>query len=327
MVNLDLYFYVIVFVGALSFSEALFLVLSRGDRSNRERAAEEQLKKHASRLQTKTEEEIQSIFIENQSAGPILRMLMRLIPNRRPLDLLLYRAGIRMPLETFVGISILMALFGFFVGNFIVHNVYVTFGSPVVLFLLPYFYARRRMNQRMALFMEQLPEAVSLLCRSLKAGHPFRSGMALAAEEMDAPVGEEFGQAVEEMALGLDPRVALQNLSMRMNTPDMPFFVTAILIQRETGGDLPAVLENLAKTMRDRMRFERKVKTLTSQTTTSANMLAAFPTVFALFLSYMTPGYLDPLFDTSTGTFIIRAAVVLNIVGWLLCRQMAIVKL
>jgi len=326
MPNLDLYFYVIVFVGGLSFSEALFLILSRGDRSNQERAAEDQLKKHASRLQTKTEEEIQSIFIENQSAGPILRMLMRLIPDRRPLDLVLYRAGIRMPLETFVGISLLLAILGFLLGNSVLQNGYVTLSAPL-LAALPYLYARRKMNQRMALFMNQLPEAVSLLCRSLKAGHPFRSGMALAAEEMDAPVSEEFGQAVEEMALGLDPRVALQNLSMRMNTPDMPFFVTAILIQRETGGDLPAVLENLAKTMRDRMRFEKKVKALTSQTMTSANTLALFPTLFVIFLSYVTPGYLDPLFETTTGTFILRAAAGLNFVGWILCRQMAVVKL
>lgn len=326
MPHLDLYFYVIVFVGGLSFSEALFLILSRGDRSSRERAAEDQLKKHASRLQTKTEEEIQSIFIENQSAGPILRLLMRLIPNRRPLDLVLYRAGIRMPLETFVGISLLLAIFGFVLGNFVLRNGYVSMAAPL-LAVLPYVYARHKMNQRMGLFIDQLPEAVSLLCRSLKSGHPFRSGMALVAEELEAPVSEEFGQAVEEMALGLDPRVALQNLALRMNTRDMPFFVTAILIQRETGGDLPAVLENLAKTMRDRVRFERKVETLVSQTMTSANVLAMFPAIFAIFLSYITPGYLAPLFETSTGSLIIRAAVVLNITGWLLCRQMAVVKL
>lgn len=326
MPELDPYFYVIVFVGGLSFSEGLFLILSRSDKSNRERAAEEQLKKHASRLQTKTEEEIQSIFIENQTAGPILRLLVRLIPDRRPLDLVLYRAGIRMPLETFVGISILLPILAFMLGNFVFRNGYLTLASPVFA-AIPYLYARHKMQQRMGLFMQQLPEAVSLLCRSLKSGHPFRSGMALAAEEMDAPVSEEFGQAVEEMALGLDPRVALQNLSMRMNTPDMPFFVTAILIQRETGGDLPAVLENLAKTMRERVRFERKVKALTAQTMTSANMLALFPSIFMLFLSYVTPGYLDPLFETTTGMFLLRAAFCLNVVGWMLCRKMAVVRL
>jgi len=182
------------------------------------------------------------------------------------------------------------------------------------------------MNSRMGMFMDQLPDAIALLCRSLRAGHPFRAGMKMIADELDEPVSVEFGQAVEEMVLGLDPRMALENLSMPMNTPDMPFLVTAILIQRETGGDLPAVLENLAKTMRDRIRFEKKVVALVAQTKTSANILGLFPSVFMVGMTFLTPGYLDPLWDTETGNMILQSVAALNVVGWVLCRRMAVVK-
>lgn len=325
MNDLSPFIYMLVFIAGLTFSESIFLFFTSGDRSRQEEIATERLKRHASRLQTKTDVEIQSIFRDAEIRGPILRLLTRLVPDRRPLDLLLYRAGIRAPLETFLAVSVISGLIGFSIGNLFFDSSLVVLLSPMT-GLLPYFYVRRKQEARMNLFIEQLPEAIDLLSRSLKAGHPFKSGLALVAEELEDPVGGEFGQAVEEMALGLDPRVALENLSMRMNTPDMPFFITAVLIQRETGGDLPRVLEGLARTMRDRVQFGGKVKALTSQTALSANVLAIFPPAIVGFITVFNPDYLEPLYQPGAGHAILIISSTCTVVGWLACRRLTAIK-
>lgn len=325
MSDISPYIYMLVFIAGLAFSESIFLFLTSGDKSRQQEIANERLKRHASRLQTTTDAEVQSIFRDSETRGPILRLLTRMIPDRRPLDLLLYRAGVRIQLETFMGVSFLCGLVGFGFANFFLGTPVVVAASPLAS-LIPYVYVRRKRTERMNLFMEQLPEAIDLLARALKAGHPFKAGLALASEEMDDPVGGEFGQAVEEMALGLDPRVALENLGLRMNTPDMPFFITAILIQRETGGNLPRVLEGLSRTMRDRVQFQGKVRALTAQTAISANVLALFPPVFVVFLNFFNPGYLEPLYTPGVGQWILGTAFTLTFVGWYFCRRLTEIK-
>ncbi len=325
MTDLAPYVYMLVFVAGLAFSESLFLFFTKGDKTRQKEIASERLRRHARRLQTKTDAEIQSIFRDARIRGPILRFLTRLIPDRRPLDLLLYRAGVRVQLETFLGVSLVTSLVGFSLASIFSANPMFKIAGPMTGFI-PYLYVKSKRDERMKLFTEQLPEAIELLARSLKAGHPFKSGLNLVSQELEDPVSAEFGQAVEEMSLGLDPRVALQNLAMRMTTEDMPFFITAVLIQRDTGGDLPRILEGLSATMRDRVQFQNKVNALTSQTSLSANMLALFPPAFVVFLNTFSPGYLDPLLEPGPGQLVLVGAFVITLIGWILCRRLTRIK-
>jgi tight adherence protein B len=316
---------VFVFVAGLAFSESLLLLASNRRFTHQRRAARERLKRHATRIQRLDEHEVESIFLDSARRGPILRFITGLVPNRRPIDLWLYRAGLPMQLEGFLGLSLLMGIVGFLVGN-------VIFGNPLYAAacsftgLVPFLYVNRKKNQRMEAFVQEFPEAIDLLCRSLRAGHPLQTGLRVVSEEVAEPVSSELSQVVDEISMGLDARVALNNLAMRMNTQEMPFFINALLIQRETGGDLPSVLGNLAKTARERLQFQIKVDAIVAQTRTSSNVLALFPGIFMLLINYAAPGYLDPLWEPGTGRTVLYSAACLTVVGWFLCRQMTAVK-
>jgi tight adherence protein B len=271
------------------------------------------------------EKEVESIFLDANRRGPILRFLAGLVPNRRPYDLWIYRSGIPMQLEGFLGVLVLTATAGVFVANLFL-------GSPdglvgILLVVVPIFYVQRKKNQRMTAFSEEFPEAIELLCRSLRAGHPLQTGLRLVAEEVQEPVASELSQVVDEILMGLDARVALNNLSQRMNTQEMPFFVNALLIQRETGGDLPAVLASLAATARERLQFKVKVDAIVSQTRLSANFLALMPAGFMILINFISPNYLNPLFEPGAGQTVLLTAGVLTLVGWALCRQLTAVKI
>jgi tight adherence protein B len=316
---------IFIFIAGLAFSESLLLMASNRRYTHQRRAARDRLKRHATRIQRLDEHDVESIFLDNARHGPILRFLTSLVPDRRPFDLWLYRAGVPMQLESFIGLSLLMGIVGFLVGN-------VVFGRPTyaagcALFgMLPYLYVARKKHVRMTAFIHEFPEAIELLCRSLKAGHPLHTGLRIVSEEVEEPVASELSQVVDEISMGLDARVALNNLAMRMNTQEMPFFINALLIQRETGGDLPAVLGNLARTARERLQFQVKVNSIVSQTRASSNVLALFPPVFMLLISVAAPGYLDPLWEPGTGRTVLYSAAGLTVFGWFMCRQLTAVK-
>lgn len=316
---------IMIFVSGLALAESLLLMLAGRRQSTRLNTARNRLKRHANRIQRRASDEKASILLNRPSRGPILRWLTGLIPDRQPLDIWLYRAGSPMQLELFVGFSVLFGLGGFMLGN-------VVSGDPIIAPLfglsaaLPFVYVRRKKNKRMGAFEAEFPEAIELLCRSLKAGHPLSAALKVVADEVEEPVATEFAQVVDETRMGLDPRTALQNLAIRMNTQDMPFFVNAIVVQRETGGDLPKILEGLAATTRQRAQFHTKVSAITSQTKLSANALAMIPPLFTLLITTMAPDYVQPLFEPGPGEVLLPAAAVLTFVGWTLCRKLATVK-
>jgi tight adherence protein B len=325
MTNIEPFLYLLIFVAVLAFSESVRLFLTDTDKSRQRRIAQERLKRHAGRLQSITDEEVRSILRESGERGPILKALTRMVPNRRPLDLILYRAGVRMPLETFVGLSVLLGLVGFFIGIILFRRPEIGV-SLIWLGIIPFLRVLYLRKVRMGRFVAQLPEAVDLLSRSLRAGHPFNTGLSLVVKELDDPASAEFEQVVEEIAMGMDPRVALTNLSMRMSTPDMPFFVTAVLIQRDTGGDLARVLSGLAHTMRERVQFQIRLDAIVAQTKLSANVLALFPVLFMTLISWLNPVYMAPLFMPGVGRVLLYSAVILTGVGWLVCRRLAVVR-
>ncbi|MBL4800520.1 MAG: type II secretion system F family protein [Emcibacter sp.] len=185
--------------------------------------------------------------------------------------------------------------------NFISVTPVILVGSFLIGFGGPALFLQRCRDKRKALFNEQLPNAIDVIVRSLKAGHPINAAMELVTLEMPDPIGTEFGLAVDEMTYGLDIQEALENMSDRVDLADFEFMVVSISIQYETGGNLAEILENLSKIIRDRYSLKRKVKALSSEGRISAVLLAVLPvmTIFGLMLS--SPDYYgdvvdDPLF-------------------------------
>jgi tight adherence protein B len=162
------------------------------------------------------------------------------------------------------------------------------FGCVFPLFVLRYFKA-----SRIKKFSEQLADAIDVIVRSLKAGHPLPTAITLVAREMPDPVGTEFGMVADELSFGLDLETAMRNMSNRVGQDDLPLFVTSISIQSATGGNLAAILEGLSKVIRDRFKMRRKIKALASEARTSAYVLIALPFIIFVMISIADPTYFD----------------------------------
>ncbi len=160
----------------------------------------------------------------------------------------------------------------------------------------------------------------------MRAGHSLTAGLQMVGQEIADPVGTEFSHVAEEVKLGQDVRQALAGVAYRIDTPDLPFFITAITIQRETGGNLAEVLEKLGHVIRERFKLYGKVRALTAIGRASANLLAVWPVVMVAGLYAVNPGYVAPLWEDEQGHLMVFAAVVLVIVGFLIARRMAVIK-
>lgn len=192
---------------------------------------------------------------------------------------------------------------------------------------IPILYVKRKANKRMFRFQEQLPDALDLLARALKAGHTFTGGMRMVADEFADPIGPEFGQTLDEMNYGLDPDKALNNLLHRVDCPDLKFFAVSVNIQRETGGNLAEIVSGIAALVRGRFMLLGKVQVLAAEGKLSAYVLLALPFIICLVLYLINPGYMGLLFERELGRQIAMGALVSMCIGALVIRNMIKIKM
>ena len=157
----------------------------------------------------------------------------------------------------------------------------------------------RARAKRIGRFSEQFPEALDIIVRCLRAGHPFRVALGLAAREMPDPIGTEFGIMVDEITFGLDQQVAVDHLYGRVGQEDLSFFSIAINIQSKTGGNLAETLQGLSRLLRNRVKLRLKVRALTSEGRMSGVLLSALPFILVLMISWFSPNYFDALKGTA----------------------------
>ncbi|MGH9347878.1 MAG: type II secretion system F family protein, partial [Vicinamibacterales bacterium] len=186
---------------------------------------------------------------------------------------------------------------------------------------LPFILVRQRRSSRLYKFEEHFPEALDLISRAIRAGHAFSAGMKMVAEEMSEPIGPEFRKAFEEQNFGMSLKDSLNNLSTRVPLLDVRFFATAVLIQKETGGNLSEILDNLAAVVRERFKIRRQVRVHTAHGRFTGYVLLALPAFLAIALSFINPEHMDLLFKDRIGQMLIAAAIVMQIVGWFWIKQ------
>jgi tight adherence protein B len=316
-------FQLLIFVGALAAAEGL-LLLAFGNSHSRGRAAVNRLRRYASRIQD-VDGEGDSIVRSEVPRSPLQQLLGRLA-RRASLELLLYRAGLPWSAARFGALSAAvcgaLAAFGYAFGG----NTFAL-GAGVAGALAPLLYVAVAARRRMQRFEEQLPDALDLMCRALRSGISLEFGFKSVGEELKDPIGTEFGQLAHEVGLGLPIRTALEHLGERVTCRDLPFLATAVLIQRETGGNLAEVLENLAHVVRERLQFHLKVRSVMAQMKLTSNLLAVLPFVFAGMITVASPGYLDPMFEHPLGRHAMHAALAMIALGWVLCRRMSAVRM
>lgn len=188
-------------------------------------------------------------------------------------------------------------------------------------FMLPFLFLKIKRTRRLRSFEEKFPEALDLMARALKAGHAFATGLKMVADEMEEPVGPEFRKTFDEQNFGLPLKDALGNLTVRIPILDVRFFSTAVMIQRETGGNLAEILENLAHVVRERFKILRQVRVYTAHGRLTGYVLLALPAFLALALSFINPEHMQLLFRERIGHMLLAATVVLQSVGYFWIRQ------
>jgi tight adherence protein B len=190
------------------------------------------------------------------------------------------------------------------------------FGSFV-----PYIFLRHKRTQRMKKFEEQFPEALDLLSRAIRAGHAFQTAMGMVADELPSPVGVEFKKAFEQQNFGLPLRDVLDQIAERVPILDVKFFVTAVTIQRETGGNLAEILDNLAHVVRERFKILRQVRVHTAHGRFTGYVLMALPPSLAIALTFINPEHMNLLFTERMGKMMIFGAIVMQTIGYLWIRK------
>jgi tight adherence protein B len=186
---------------------------------------------------------------------------------------------------------------------------------------VPTLWLLRKRSARMKKFEEMFPEALDLLSRAIKAGHALQTAMSMAADELPDPVGPEFKKTFDQQNFGLPLREALNAMAERVQTMDVKFFVTAVLIQRETGGNLSEILDNLAHVVRERFKVLRQVRVHTAHGRFTGWVLLALPAALAIMLSFINPEHMQLLFRESLGQTLLIGAAVMQTVGYFWIKQ------
>lgn len=191
----------------------------------------------------------------------------------------------------------------------------------------PYVYAARKRAARLRQFEEQLPEALDFVARAMRAGHAFSVALEMLAAESQEPIRSEFRQVFNEMNLGSSLDSALKGLATRVDIIDIKFFVSAVLLQRETGGSLGEVLSKLSHTIRERFRLKGHVRALTAHSRLTAVVLSAMPIVVVMLLSAAQPSYLRILAVDPLGRFLAIAAVIAQVMAYIVIKRLVAIKI
>jgi tight adherence protein B len=183
-------------------------------------------------------------------------------------------------------------------------------------FMMPITLLRSKQRKRLALFRDQLPDAIDMLVSAMKAGYSFQAAMKFIGEEVRDPLGPEFSRFYEEQRLGMEVRTALLALQGRIDSLDLKMFVTAVLIQRETGGNLSEVLGNIGTLMRERAALKADIETLTAESKLSARILSLLPVIVFILVNVISKDFMAPMLASQTGIAVLVGAAFSVMVGY-----------
>jgi tight adherence protein B len=263
---------------------------------------------------------------DRYSAMPWMDRLLRSLQVGQNLEMKLYQAGMRMRAGVLVMLIAALALGGYVVGLLFFHRVGPGLLLMAILAPIPYLYVLYRKGKRMKAFAKEFPDALDLLVSALRAGLSFSAAMQIVAEESPEPIRGAFAVTVEEQSLGLDFRESLVNLTKRVDSLDLRFFVTAVILQRETGGNLAEILENTARLIRDRFRVLGDVATYTAQGRLTGAILMCLPIFMALYTYAVAPEYFKPVMESEGGRVSLMIAGSMQLLGMLVIRKIVNIK-
>jgi len=267
--------------------------------------------------------EINIIRKRNLSEMPSLRKILEGAAQINFIERLLKQADSQLSVGVFLLMSVLLGVIGIMVLNLLGMHVLAVGGA--VMAFIPLVLLLRKRKKRFALFEKQLPDALDLISRALRAGHSLAVGMNMISDELSAPIGSEFERTVQEISFGAPTQDALNNLCARIDSQELKFFVTALLVQWETGGNLIEILETISDLIRQRFELLSKVRSLSAEGRLSAIILFGMPIVLAGVISFVNPDYIIIMTEDPIGQGMLVCGAFLMSLGGFVTRRMVII--
>jgi tight adherence protein B len=257
---------------------------------------------------------------------PWLNRMLLSIRWTDKLSRMIEQSGTESTLGVFILLSIVLASGGFVIGLWVASNPLLSLIIAFFLGVFPFLYVYLKKKRRMEKFQRQLPDALDLIARALKAGHAFTGGLKMVGDELEEPVGTEFEKTLHEINFGSGIPEALKGLTQRVDCPDLRFFIISVIIQRETGGNLAEILGKISYLIRERFKLQSRVHVLASEGKLSAIILIAIPFVIALALSVLNPVYIKTLFVDPVGKVLVAFALIMMAIGIVVMKRMIEIK-
>jgi tight adherence protein B len=316
----------IVFVTCLFLTYALYLFTSRT--SDKRRALLNERLAEAIRSSAHSNDaDVQLAREELLSEIPWLNRSLVKLQVSTSLKRIIDQADVNITVMRLILFSATAGVLAFLATSMISHSYLLRMLLGLIAGALPFLHVLARRRKRMNRFLQLLPDALDLMSRGLSAGHAFTEALHMVATEMPEPISSEFRKTYEEQNLGLSLKLALENLVHRMPLLDLRMCVTAILIQRETGGNLSELLEKVAYTIRERFRILEDLKTLTLSSRWSAWLLCALPALLATYMTVMNPEYMEVMWRDPRGHKLLAVAVVMQLMGVLMVQKIMKIKI
>jgi tight adherence protein B len=307
-----------VFVGVAALVFILGAIFD--SRSAQARLLRERLTE-AQKTESQPPEDLALLRDEMLSKIPALDSILRRSVRVSNVQTMLAQAGVPWRAGNFLFFSVALGLAAALLGFFFTSAPPVAGLSFLIGLIVPYSYAARLRSKRFQRFEEIFPNAVDTLARAVRAGHAFTTSLELISKEVAEPVAGEFRQLFEEQKYGLPVREALLNLTERVPLVDVKFFVTAVMLQRETGGNLAEILDNLSYMIRERFKILRQVRVHTAQGRMTMLLLMMLPPAIVVTMLFMNASFIQPLFTDPLGHALLAAGITLQTVGFFVIRR------
>jgi tight adherence protein B len=253
-------------------------------------------------------------------------LLEMLTPNLPSLHKIIVQADCHIRASTLFGIGLCLGVLGGTASWLVGVKIYFAPIAGLIMFVIPFLWLFNKRRVRLKAFASQLSDALELVARALRAGHSLAAGLHVVAEEMPSPIAEEFGRVYDEQNLGIAIEDALKSMCERVPNLDLRFFVTSVLIQRQTGGDLAEILDKIGYVIRERYRILGQVKALTAEGRLSGIILIALPFVLFLMMLHIKPDYIEKLWTHPLGIKMAVAALIAQLLGALVIKKIVNIK-
>ena len=316
----------LVFITCMFGVFGAYLVATRGTEAKRKRL-QQRLADALLYSKRSDDEEIQLARQELMSEIPALSRLLMRVQLATSLRKMLDQADLHITVSRLVMLSVMAGLLASLAVSMLTISKLLMVVAGAAAASVPFLHVLYKRKKRLRAFLEHLPDALELMARALQAGHAFAESLHMVSTEMPEPIATEFRKTYEEQNLGLSLKLALENLSERVPLLDLRFCITAIMIQRETGGNLAEILEKVSHTIRERFRILEDLKTLTTSSRLSAWILCGIPIFVALAVTVINGEYMSVLWYDPRGHKLIFAASVMQLSGMLVVRKILKIKI